>query len=252
MNKISVVIISLNAERKLNDVLLQANKISNDIIVVDSFSTDNTENIALEHNVKFYKKKWEGYSIQKNYGNSLTLNNWILSIDADEVLSDELINEINFINLNNSKIAYNIPFKNVYCGKIIKYGRWKNEFHVRLFNKSMVEWNIDKVHEGLHTNAVKIVKLKNPIFHYSMQSKEEHIKKAKKYSKMSAEKMYLHGKKASLIKRYFNPFFRFVNDYFFRFGFLDGKLGLQLAIIICKETYWKYKNLAELNKQIIA
>ena len=250
MSKISVVIITFNAERVLEKVLTQAKKLTKEIVVVDSFSTDKTEAIATEFEVNFHKKEWEGYGSQKNYANDLASNNWVLSIDADEVLSNELINEINTLNLSDENTAFNIPFKNNYCGKLIKHGRWKNEYHVRLFNRKTTSWNTNQVHEGLNLSGIKIIDLKNPIFHFSMQSKEQHIAKAKKYAEMGAKKMHKQGKKATFIKQYINPIFRFINDYIFRLGFLDGKLGFQLAYIISKETYWKYSKLAKLNNQI--
>lgn len=248
MSKISLVIITFNAENMLDKVLTQAKKLTKDIVVVDSFSTDKTETIAKEFEVNFHKKEWEGYGSQKNYANKLALNNWILSIDADEVLSNELIDEIKALNLNDENLAFNIPFKNNYCGKLIKHGRWKNEHHVRLFNKKTVSWNTSQVHEGLNLSSIKIIDLKNPIFHFSMQSKEQHLAKAKKYAEMGASRMYKQGKKATFIKQYINPMFRFINDYIFSLGFLDGKLGFQLAYIISKETYWKYQKLDKLHK----
>lgn len=250
MSKISVVIITFNAENTLSKVLAQAKKLTDEIVVVDSFSTDKTEEIAKKFEGNFYKKKWEGYGLQKNYANNLANNNWVLSIDADEILSNELIAEVKTLNLNDENTVYNIPFKNNYCGKIIKHGRWKSEHHVRLFNKKTVSWNTNQVHEGLNLSGIKIINLKNPIFHFSMQSKEQHIAKAKKYAEMGASRMYKQGKKATFIKQYINPVFRFINDYIFRLGFLDGKLGFQLAYIISKETYWKYNKLAKLNNQI--
>lgn len=247
MNKLSVVIITLNAERKLREVLSQACKISDDVVVVDSGSSDNSLQIAEQFQVKVLKQTWLGYGPQKNFGNKQAKYDWILSIDADEVLSDKLVGELRNANLADGNV-YSIPFLNHYCGRIIRHGRWRNERHVRLFQKSKVSWNNDGVHEGLLFKNAEIVSLKNPIVHYSMESKDMHLEKAKHYAKIGAEKLFARGKKSSLIKRFANPIFRFFMDYLVFMGFLDGKLGFQIAQITAKETYWKYKLLNQLNQ----
>lgn len=245
MNNISIVIITLNAETSLAKVLRQAKKLSDDIIVIDSGSTDKTESICKNNKAQFIHQDWLGFGLQKNLGNNKAINDWILSIDADEVLSNQLIEELKQINLNKSKV-YDIPFTNIYCGKEIKFGRWRNESHIRLFNKTQVKWNENKVHEALIYNKSEVIKLKGKILHYSMNSKAEHLAKAKKYAQLGAQRLHAEGKKASFTKIYINPAFRFVKDYFFSLGFLDGKLGFQIATIIAKETYWKYAALREL------
>lgn len=245
MNNISVVIISFNAEKTIEKVLDQALLLSDDIVVIDSLSTDKTKEICLTKNIHYKEQNWLGFGPQKNLGNQQAKNNWILSIDADEVLSNELINELKSLSLDTNTV-YNIPFKNIYCGQEIKYGRWKNEHHIRLFNKAKVNWDDKEVHESLVLNNASVKKLKNDIYHYSMNSKVEHLAKAKKYALLGAEKLHKEGKKATFIKLYINPVFRFIKDYFFSLGFLDGKLGFQIAVIIAKETYWKYAALRDL------
>lgn len=245
MNKLSVVIITHNAARKLEEVLLQAKKVSNDVLIVDSGSTDNTLAIAEKCLVRIIKQDWLGYGAQKNFGNTHANNDWVLSIDADEVLSDKLIAELNSMRLETGEV-YSIPFINHYCGAIIRHGRWKNEKHIRLFQRSKVAWNKDGVHEGLLLGDAKIVSLKNPIIHYSMDSKAMHLEKAKSYAQIGAKKLFKQGKKSSFIKRFINPVFRFVMDFFVSLGFLDGQRGFQIALITAKETYWKYKTLKQL------
>jgi hypothetical protein len=110
-----------------------------------------------------------------------------------------------------------------------------------------VQWDENAVHEGLFLKDLKKVKLRHPIYHYSMNSKAEHLAKAHAYAKMGASKLKLQDKKATFLKLYINPFYRFVKDYFFSMGFLDGKLGFQIAVIIAKESYWKYKNLKDIS-----
>lgn len=245
-NNISITIITKNAERHLEKVLYAAQQISDDIIVMDSFSGDKTNEIAKSYNVNYFQNEFKSYGKQKNLANSKAKYEWILSLDADEVLSDKLIEELQKLDLVSSKI-YSIPFVNIYCGKQIRYGRWKNEKHVRLFEKSKVTWNESAVHESLNYDKNNVVRLKSPILHYSMNSKLEHLEKAKKYSLMGALALKSRNKKATFVKLYINPVFRFVKDYFFSLGFLDGKLGFQIAWIIAQESYWKYKQLREIS-----
>lgn len=245
MAKLSVVLITFNASRKLKEVLIQASKLTNDIIVLDSGSTDNTKEICAAFEVNFQEHPWQGYGKQKNLANKNAHNDWILSIDADEVISDALIKEIQRLNLTDDSV-YDIPFRNIYCGQEIKFGRWRNERHVRLFNRTKVLWDENAVHEGLIITGLNKIKLTHPIDHYSMESKVAHIEKARRYAQMGAKKLKLKGKKATFIKLYINPLYRFVKDYFISLGFMDGKLGFQLALIIAKESYWKYRNLKDL------
>ena len=114
MNKLSVVIITYNAERKLEEVLKQVKKVSDDIILVDSGSSDRTLSIAQQYQTSIYTKDWLGYGTQKNFGNDQAVNDWILSIDSDEVLSDQLIQELKHLHLEEGKL-YSIPFTNYYC-----------------------------------------------------------------------------------------------------------------------------------------
>lgn len=246
MTQLSIIIITLNAERTLAQVLEKAIFVSDDIVVIDSGSSDKTKSIAQSFDVSFYQKEWGGFGAQKNFGNLKAKYDWILSVDADEVLSTKLSVELSNLVLTNEKAVYSIPFINNYCGKYIKYGRWKNERHVRLFNRKQVSWNENQVHEGLIFPKNRVIDLKGHITHFSMASSMEHLLKAKRYAEMGALKLQQQGKKASFHKLYLNPIYRFVKDYFFSLGFLDGKLGFQIARIISLETYWKYKRLKEL------
>ena len=246
MSSISIVIISYNASRKISEVLKQARKLSEDIVVLDSGSTDNTKELCTTFNVNFQNQAWLGYGKQKNLANSYAQNDWILSLDADEVLSEELIQELKTKTLSPGKV-YEIPFRNIYCHKEIRFGKRKNEKHIRRFNRTEVQWDEAAVHEGLIWNGMDKIKLKGKIFHHSMESKSAHLSKAKHYARIGAEKLKAKGKKATFLKLYINPLYRFVKDYFFSLGFLDGKLGFQIALIIAKESYWKYKNLKEIS-----
>ncbi len=136
MNDISIVIISLNSGKFILQALHRAKMLSDDIVVVDSGSSDKTEKYCKQYELNFSIKKWSGYGAQKNYGNSLACHDWILSLDTDEIMTEELVREIGQLTLD-VNVVYRIPFINSYCGKLIRFGRWRNERHVRLFNKSI-------------------------------------------------------------------------------------------------------------------
>jgi len=250
MNKCSVVIITFNAEADIARCINSVKDISDDIIVVDSFSTDSTPNICQSLGVRFIQRKWDSYGPQKNFGNQQAKYDWILSIDADEAISKNLAKAIKETLKHPKQDAYALPFMSNYCGRFIKHGKWYPEKHVRLFNKQKVTWNTDDVHEALKfEKGASIGKIKTGhVFHYTIKSVAQHFEKAKMYSSLGAEKMHLKGKKATFLKRFLNPFSKFFIDYFFRLGFLDGYYGLCIAYITSYETYLKYDKLFKLNK----
>ena len=150
MPTISAVVITYNQAHKLEPTLKALQKVTKDIVVIDAFSTDDTQEICTKLQVRFYQRTWDGYSTQKNYGNSLAANNWILSIDSDEVVSDELINNIKEIeSIKVDYSAFYLPFRTIFCGKMLHYGAGNPEAHIRLFNKNVIQWNTSGVHEGL-------------------------------------------------------------------------------------------------------
>lgn len=250
MSKVSVVIITFNEENIIEKCILAAQKVADEVIIVDSFSTDNTKKICLKLQTKFIEQKWLGYSAQKNFGVSKAENNWILSLDADEILSDDFVQNFNQLQNLEENTVYQICRLNHYCGQWIKHGRWYPEWRNRLYNKNFAQWNGDLVHEDLELlkeTKAKVFKIKGDVFHYSMKSKTEHLEKIEIYATLSAQKLKQKDKKASFVKRYLSPISKFIIDYFFRAGFLDGKLGFQIAKLNAYETFLKYKKLHKLN-----
>lgn len=255
MPEISIVIITYNEEKKIAECLKAVQQISSDIVVVDSFSQDNTVNICQQMGAKVIQQKWLGYSAQKNLGNRHAKNDWILSLDADEILSTSFIQNIKNISLENEKTIYQINRLNNYCGQWIKHSGWYPEWRSRLFHKQYVEWNNELVHEDLHIINPKDKKnfyfkqLKGDVLHYSMQSKEEHLEKIEHYAHLQVQKLQSKGKKAHFIKRFLSPLARFIGNYLLKLGFLDGKMGWQIATLSAYETYLKYKKLHKLQQQ---
>jgi glycosyltransferase involved in cell wall biosynthesis len=247
---LSAVIITKNEEKKIGNCIDSLKKVSSDIVVVDAYSTDTTKQICLSKGVRFFERGWEGYAKAKNFGNQQAKNDWIISLDADECLSDDLVGSITHIFDDATPIsdAYELPFITNFCGKWVYHGGWNPEAHIRIFNKNIISWNPDAVHEHLSIKPThKIKSLKGSVYHYTVDDLESFYAKTDKYSTLFAEKQYLAGKKASFFKIFFSPVFRFIREYFFQFGFLDGKVGFIIASENARYTYLKYKKLQEIS-----
>ncbi|NOZ34613.1 MAG: glycosyltransferase family 2 protein [Chlorobi bacterium] len=241
MIKLSVVIITFNEEKNIERCLNSVREIADEIIVLDSFSTDKTEEICKKYNVKFFLHKFDGYTSQKNRAVTFAENDYVLSLDADEVLSEKLINSIKQIPENQPFDAYDFNRLNIYCGKPIKHTSWYPDKKIRLWNKNKGKWEGDKIHE-----IVKIKKnaetgfLKGDLLHFSYNSIEEHIAQANKFSTVRAEEYFNKNKSLLLLKAIFAPQYHFIRNYFIKFGFLEGYYGFIISCIIAFEVFLKY------------
>lgn len=245
---ISVVIITKNEAQIIENTLQILQPIFTDIIIVDSGSTDNTVSICKRFNAHVIETGWHGYGINKNMGIAAAKNNWILSLDADEAIDETLAQSLSTIVLHNDEEVFDIRFKNFFCNKLIRFGEWGFDSHIRLFNRTRVSWNNVAVHENLvFPAAVKISKLKGHILHFTVQSRQEYEYKTDLYARMNAKKYYNAGKKTNTLKQYFSPVFNFLKHYVFQFGFLDGAAGFTIAKTTARYTFLKYKYLKELN-----
>ena len=250
MNKLSVTIITLNEERNIERCLKSLAGVADEIIVLDSFSSDRTEEICEQYDVIFEKRKWEGYSASKNYLNQLASHEYILSLDADESLSEELKNSILKEKNNGFSGVYSVNRLTNYCGTWIKYSGWYPDIKTRIFPKSISQWVGAYVHEELEVDGNPTPQLLiGDLFHYSYYSFIDHKERADKYSRLTAQKMNAKGKKASALKPYLSAFVRFVGMYFVKLGFLDGKMGFKIAQISAQSNIYKYKELRRLNRE---
>lgn len=248
MHKLSVVIITYNEERNIARCLSSVKEIADEIIVVDSGSTDKTEDICKSFNVNFIPEPWRGYSAQKNFANEQASNDWIFSIDADEELSDELIQSIKEVK-NKEAIAYfKINRLTNYCGRWIKHGGWYPDVKLRFFDRRTSKWE-GNIHEVLTIEKdISALLLKGDCHHYTYYSKEEHLAQAKKFSDLAAQDLFAKGKKVCLLRPLLSAIAKFISQFYFRFGFLDGYAGFQIADISAKAAYWKYSKVRQLNK----
>lgn len=255
MPKLSIVYITFNEEANISISLPKALALTDDVVIVDSFSTDKTIQIAQKLGARIIQHEWLGYGLQKNLGIAQAKYDWILSLDADEVLTDESIAYIKSLDFTNKNSIYKINRLTNYCGYWIKNGGVYPEWRARLFHKEIAEWNTELVHENLVllpniTNQnIAYKKIEGDVYHYSMKDKTAHLEKIKKYAALSAKKMYENKKKGRFIKLIFSPFFKFVRDFILRKGFLDGRIGLQLAWLNARESYLKYALLNKMYKE---
>ena len=249
--KISTTIITLNEERNIERCILSLQKISDEIIVLDSYSTDRTEEICKKLNVRFVQRKWEGYSASKNHLNGLVKHDYILSIDADEAMDEKLEQAILNIKEIDSPQLYSVNRMTNYCGKWIKHSGWYPDVKLRLFPKEGCEWEGEFVHEELsYPIDLELIQLDGHLHHYSYYDYIDHRQRADKYSSLTAQKMSKSGKKASVLKPYFSGFARFVTMFIIKTGFLDGWQGFKIAQISAQSNVFKYKELRRLNKEI--
>ena len=251
---LSVVIITKNEEKQIGKTLQALVGLSDDIIIVDSGSTDNTIAVSKQFPVvTIMETVWLGYGATKNLGIEKAKYDWILSLDADEVPDEKLKQSLDQINLENKNIIYSITRENYFCNKRIKFGEWSSDTHMRVFNRSMAKWNDALVHEDLDVKpGIKVINLEGKIKHYTSASVNDYIEKTMNYARLHAEKNFKQGKKASFIKLYVAPAFGFIKHYFFELGFLDGYEGY----LIAKTTAWygflKYAYLRDLTRQAAA
>lgn len=250
MNALSAVIITLNEERNIGRCLQSLQGIADEIIVVDSFSNDGTESICKSLGVKFVKHHWEGYVKQKQFANALASNDLIFSIDADEAVSPELAQSILKIKeLDANKKVFSMNRLMNYCGKWIRHGGWYPEYKIRIFDRRFVNWTGGQVHETLSIpDDFETVRIDGDLYHYSFYSEAEFRRQTEKFAHMSAEDAIAKGKKGTVFEAYFHCFWRFVRDYVFKAGFLDGKIGFRIGLINAKSVFLKRKLIAGHNK----
>lgn len=249
MHKISATIISFNEEKKIAACLASLQGVVDEIIVLDSFSTDNTPEICKQFGVKFFQQKWVGYGPQKNAAAAKANHAYILNLDADECLSDNLQQSLLHAKKTGLKGVYKFNRQNIFFGKTLRYGPTSPDFVLRLYDKTAVSWAAKEVHETLDVpNQISISTLQGNLIHQSKETLQEFLQTINNYSTISAQSYFATGKKSSWYKIYFSPLLTFVSGYFFKFGFLDGLPGFIMAKTMAMETFLKYSKLYLLQK----
>lgn len=246
---VSVIIICHNEAHIIGRTLDAVQGLSDDVVVVDSGSTDGTQQLVLTKGGRLLDTNWEGYGANKNKGVALAKHDWILSIDADEIVSEELAQQIKNLPLNEAGVVYNIRFRAFLGDSMIRYGEWAGDAHIRLYNRLHTGWNEVQVHESLQLPAnTKVVTLNGYIHHYTSRDLHDFATKTVNYAMLNALKYHRQGKKAGWIKCRVAPAFSFIYNYLLRLGFLDGEAGYKVAKMNAWYTWLKYTRLRELNK----
>ncbi|MCS7152166.1 MAG: glycosyltransferase family 2 protein [Endomicrobia bacterium] len=247
--KLSVYIITYNEEKKIRDCL-ESIKWADEIVVVDSYSTDATVEICREYTDKIFYAKFEGFGKLRNLAVSYTSYDWVLSLDADERVSEELKDEIlSKLTTGPDADAYFIPRRSHFLGYWIRYSGWYPDYRQpQFFNKKKMKYEDEHlVHEGFKLNpGAKISFLKGHIIQFPFLTLDEFIKKMEKYSNLKAQQMFNERKKFTLIQLVIHPFICFIRMYIVKLGFLDGEVGFILALLYSYYTFIKYVRLWEL------
>ena len=251
MSKLSVVIITYNEEENIRGCLESANW-SDEIVVVDSFSTDRTVEIAREFTPNVFQNRWTNFSQQKNLALEKASNEWVLNVDADERVTPELKKEILRI-LNSGSISidgYYIPYRNHYLGKWIRHCGWYPDYHLRLFRRNKGKFNNRLVHESVIVEGKK-GHLKSHLEHFSYKNLSDHLARIDKYAWLAAQEMLGRGKSTRAFDLLFRPLARFIRMYLIKRGFLDGIYGLIVSLMGSFYVFTKYLKLWELSRRRI-
>jgi glycosyltransferase involved in cell wall biosynthesis len=247
MLPLSVVIITFNEELNIGRCIESVKKVADEIIVLDSFSTDQTVEIARSHGAIVHQEKFRGYIGQKNFAIQLASYHYILSLDADEALDEQLVNSILEVKKTFSHRAYQVNRCTNYCGRFIRHGLWYPDKKIRLFDRRIAEWGGLNPHDKIELQpGFSVTHLPGNILHYSFNVPEDLVWQNNRLSSIAAASLYANGTRSSWFKLLVRPAWAFINGYFLRLGFLDGSDGFTIAINTSHQVFLKYNKLYRL------
>ena len=250
MTPLSTVIITYNEEAKIERCITSALKVSDEVIVLDSFSTDKTVDIAKSLGAKVVQHKFMGYIKQRELSVSHASYDLVLALDADEYLSDGLIKEINTVKENPSYDAYRLNRLSSISGHWIRYGSWHPDYIIRLFDKSKVVCDGETPHDRIRAiEGAKVKKIKPVLYHDAHDSIEDRIATIKSHSTVAAQTKFDKGVKSHSFKKYIKTIWKFLSEYFLMLGFLDGYYGWIAAKTTAQYIYLRESKIIELQKQ---
>ncbi len=244
--KLSVVIICRDEEENIRDCL-ESVKWADEIVVVDSGSSDRTLEIAREYTDCIHEHEWEGYGAQKEYAMRLAGGDWVLNVDADERVSAELASEIRKVLLQETPepVAYSVPRKTFYLGRWITHGGWYPDRKVRLVRRGRGTWGRTPIHESLTVDGA-VAKLKGDLYHFTYRDLSDHLKVIDNFTTVAAQQMAGRRTRGILLRLILHPPWKFVRMYLLKLGFLDGTAGLIVASLGAYYVFLKYAKLWEL------
>lgn len=240
---LSVAIITLNAASQL-EACLQSVRFADEVVVVDSGSTDGTPALAERHGARVIHQDWLGFGPQKQFAVDAARHDWVLCLDADERVSPALQAAIENALENPSTAAFRFPRCNRFLGRYLRYGEGYPDWSLRLFDRRQAHWSNDAVHEKVETNG-RVADLNGDLQHDSAESLATYLAKQNRYTTLAAEMALAAGKRASVGRIAFSPLVRFVKFYFIRQGFRDGLPGLIHIAIGCFNSFMKYSKMLE-------
>lgn len=243
---LSAVLITRNAGNQL-DACLESVAFCDEILVVDSGSTDNTRTIAEKHRARVIDKDWLGFGLQKQFAVDQALNDWVLCIDADERVSEALAASIAGALAHPVSVIYRMARCNHFLGRWLRHGEGYPDWSARLFDRRSARWSDDPVHEKV-LYAVTPGTLAGDLLHESAEDLADYLEKQNRYTTLAARQLYEAGRTANAMHLLASPVVRFVKFYFFRLGFLDGLPGLAHTVVGCVNSFMKYAKLIELNR----
>jgi glycosyltransferase involved in cell wall biosynthesis len=242
--KITATIITLNEERNIGDCLASLD-FANEIVVVDSGSSDRTEEICRAHpKVRFYSHEWEGFGRQKNVAAELAENDWIFNIDADERVSPPLKASIVGADFG-SFFCFKVARENYFGRRWIKHCGWYPDYNLRLYNRKQCGFSERSVHESVVCRGAAGT-LQGNLQHYTYDGVADYLRRMDRYSTLAAGEIVRSGKKVGIAHLILKPFFTFVKMYLLKLGFLEGYTGLLLSIMYSHYTFYKYCKAVEM------
>ncbi len=246
---VSLVIISLNEEANIERCIRSAPWV-NDVVVLDSGSSDRTQEIARSLGARVFAEPFRGFRDQKQRATDLANNNWILSLDADEALSDSASRELEQLVADEQQLnkfdGIEMPRLSFHMGRWIKHGGWYPDKQLRLFNRKSASWGKGHVHERVEAKRVSL--LRSDLLHYPFGSLSEQIRTNNEYSSLGARDLFDQKKKFSVLKLIFKPWSKFLETYFVKRGFQDGMPGFIIAVGAAYSVFLKFSKLRELEE----
>ncbi len=251
MHLLSVVIITHNEEKNIQRCIDSTKHIADEILVLDSYSSDLTKQICEANGTSFYEKAFTGYGAQKNAAVNMAKYDFVLNLDADEFLSRELGDSILKEKAGEFFFdAYTMNRLNFYCGKWIRHGSWYPDRKLRLYNRRKGCWSNDLVHEEVIMHEGHSARhLKGDLMHMAYENTFQHKGKNEKYSTMAAKALFEKGRRTNVQRKFFHSLWAFVHSYLFRLGFLDGRKGFTVARFTAEMTYLKHAKLLKLQRR---
>lgn len=250
MQPISVVIITLNEEKNIECCITSVKPFADEIVVVDSLSTDKTAELAEKAGARVVLQAFLGHIEQKNFAIGHTAHRLVFSIDADEVVSDELCQSILKVKRQADADAWSMNRLNNYCGKWIRHSGWYPDRKIRLFDKNLARWGGRNPHDRILIDKGGVVRqISGDLLHYTYHTIGEHLLQADKFATIAAKALFDEGKRAWPCQLLIKPTAKFLRNYILKFGFLDGYYGFVICRIAAYETFLKYKRLREFHRE---